>query len=506
MTGTGDLVVGLDCSTQSTKAIAWTREGESVAEGRAPIPMSTPRAGWVEQNVEDWWSAALAALADVTAAIDPNRIAGLAISNQRETVALVDCDLRAIRPAMVWLDERARDEVPLLSDAVGGERMHAITGKPPDLTPVVYRLSWLRHHAPTELDGAAKILDVHGFMTGRLTGRAVASWTSADPFGVFDIEAKAWSAPILSHLKLDAARFADLERPGAIVGRIPGEVASVTGLAAGTPVYAAGGDGQCAGLGVNAVREGVVYLNLGTAIITGTWSATPRIDRSWRTMTSPNGEGYFLEGVQRAGAFFLNWFMDTFAGGLGDARAFTRLERQAASLPIGSDGVTVCPYLSGCMDPHWDPDARAAFLGLAPHHGLAHLYRASLEALTLESARCVAAMAAHGLSPKRIFAVGGGANSELWSQMFADATGLPLTKSRSLEASSLGAGMSAAVGAGWFPSFAEAASAMSTDGETRSPDRGARAAWSALAKRQANAYRSVNSQSVPPILWTGEGP
>ncbi len=492
MTGTGDLVVGLDCSTQSTKAIAWTREGQYVAEGRAPIPMSTPRVGWVEQDVEDWWSAALAALAEVTAAVDPNRIAGLAISNQRETVALVDCNLRATRPAMVWLDERARDEVKPLTDAFGGDRLHAITGKPPDLTPVVYRLSWLRHHAPTELDGAAKILDVHGFMTGRLTGRAVASWTSADPFGVFDIEAKAWSASILSHLELAAARFADLERPGAMVGRIRGEVASLTGLIAGTPVYAAGGDGQCAGLGVNAVREGVVYLNLGTAIVTGAWSATPRIGRYWRTMTSPNGKGYFLEGVQRAGAFFLNWFMDTFAGGRGDTGAFDQLEKQAASLRIGSDGVTVCPYLSGCMDPHWDPDARAAFLGLAPHHGLAHLYRASLEALTLESARCVAAMGVHGLSPRRILAVGGGANSDLWSQMLADATGLPLTKSRSLEASSLGAAISAAVGAGWFPGFAEAASAMSRDGETLPPDSGVRTQWTALLKRQANAYRSAS--------------
>ncbi len=493
MTAIGDLVVGLDSSTQSTKAIAWTRDGEAVAEGRASIPMSTPRAGWVEQDVEDWWSAARTTLTSLTATVDPARIAGLAISNQRETVALVDSALRATRPAMVWLDERARDEVKLLTGEFGGDRLHAITGKPPDLTPVVYRLSWLRRHAPAELDAAAGILDVHGFLTGRLTGRTVASWTSADPSGVFDIEARAWSVPILSHLRLDAERFAALEPPGALVGRVGGEAAKQTGLAAGTPVFAAGGDGQCAGLGVNAVREGVVYLNLGTAVVTGAWSASPRIGRFWRTMTSPDGHGYFLEGVQRAGAFFVNWFIDTFAGGRDDPGVFGRLEEQAASLPVGSDGVTVCPYLSGCMDPHWDADARAAFLDLAPHHGLAHLYRASLEALTLESARCIAAMAADGLSPERILAVGGGANSDLWSHMIADATGLPLTRSESLEASSLGAGMSAAVGAGWFEGFAEAASAMSREGGTHAPDRGARRQWSALLERQAKAYRGTGT-------------
>jgi xylulokinase len=168
---------------------------------------------------------------------------------------------------------------------------------------------------------------------------------------------------------------------------------------------------------------------------------------------------------------------------------FARLEAQAAALPVGAEGATACPYLAGCMDPHWDPSARAAFLGLAPHHGIGHLYRAVLEALTLESARCVAAMAAEGLAPQRIVAVGGGAASALWRRMIADATGLPLAVSGSLEASSLGAGMSAAVGAGWFAGFDEAAAAMSREGPTTAPDPAARAAWDALSARQAAAYR-----------------
>jgi xylulokinase len=484
-----DLVIGLDSSTQSTKAVAWTREGEAVAEGRAPIPLSSPRPGWAEQDVEDWWAAACAALKELTAQIDPTCVAGLAVSNQRETVALVDECLRAVRPAMVWLDERATGEVRTFSAAFGADRLHAITGKPVDVTPVVYRLAWLRTHEPAALDAARRILDVHGFLTGRLTGRPTASWTSADPFGVFDIAEKAWSAQVLKSLGLTADRFGALERPGARVGAVSEAAAAETGLAAGTPVFAGGGDGQCAGLGVNAVRPGVVYLNLGTAIITGAWSADPRIGKSWRTMTSPTGEGFFLEGCQRAGAFFVNWFIDAFAGGRDDAGVFARLEEQAAALPVGAEGVTVCPYLSGCMDPHWDPSARAAFLGLAPHHGIGHLYRAVLEALTLESARCVAAMAAEGLAPQRIVAVGGGAASALWRRMIADATGLPLAVSGSLEASSLGAGMSAAVGAGWFAGFDEAASAMSREGPTTAPDLAARSAWSVLSARQAAAYR-----------------
>ncbi|MGP1254840.1 MAG: xylulokinase [Kiloniellales bacterium] len=486
----GDLIIGLDSSTQSTKAVAWTRDGEAVAEGRAAIPMETPAPGFAEQDVEDWWRAACTALRALMAEVEATRIAGLAISNQRETVAFVDDDLQAVRPAIVWLDERAMDEIPLLTAALGADRLHATSGKPPDITPVVYRLSWLRRHEPSALE-AARILDVHGFLTGRLTGHPTASWTSADPFGLFDIQAKTWSAPILAQLGLASDRFAELARPGTQIGCVGAEAAGATGLARGTPVFAAGGDGQCAGLGVNAVRPGLVYLNLGTAIITGGWSPTPRIGRAWRTMTSPTGEGYFLEGCQRAGAFFINWFVDGFAGGRDDPGVFARLEAAAAALPVGSEGVVVCPYLSGVMDPHWNPQARAGFLGLSASHGIGHLYRASLEAMTLESARCVAAMADDGLTPQRILAVGGGANSALWIQMIADATGLPIDLSESLEASSLGAAMSAAVGLGWFADFGEAADIMSRTGATVMPNRSARAAWDALSVRQAAAYRAT---------------
>lgn len=483
-----DIVLGIDSSTQSTKAIAWTRDGEALCEGRADIPMSQPASGRVEQDVEDWWDTACDATRTVTDKIDPARIAGIAISNQRETVGFLDAQGRGSRPAIVWLDERAADEIELLTAELGAEQLHKTTGKPADLTPVIYRLSWLKRHHPEDLRNASKIVDVHAFLSGRLTGRSVASWTSADPFGIFDIVRKQWVQSYLDHLQLTSDQFGEIEAPGALIHTVNETAADVTGLKVGTPVYAAGGDGQCAGLGVNAVRSGVIYLNLGTAIITGAWSKEPAISKYWRTMTSPSGEGYFVEGVQRAGAFFINWFVDTFCGGRDDPTVFDRLEGLASKIPIGAEGLVMCPYLTGCMDPHWDPDARANFIGLGPMHSQGHLYRAALEALTLEIARGITAMKSNAIAAERIIVVGGGANSNLWSKMIADATGLPLTKSKSLEASALGAGISAAVGAGWYSSFDEAAIAMSSEGETIEPDASVAKNWSELSIRQAAAY------------------
>ncbi len=487
--GPDELVIGLDSSTQSTKAVAWTRTGDVASEGRAALAMTSPHPGWAEQDPEDWWRTACAALSAATRGLDLAQIRALAISNQRETSGYLDASGTPVRPGIVWLDERGRSELPRLSAGLGAATLHRITGKPFDLTPTLSRLAWLQRHEPEAMARTAHVLDVQGYLVRRLTGRTVTSWTSADPFGIFDITAKAWSAPILAELNLPAEKLASLQAPGSLAGLVTPEAAAATGLPPGLPVILAGGDGQCAGLGVNAMGAGAVYLNLGTALITGMWAPEPRISNYWRTMVSPTGEGYFLEGVQRAGAFLLNWLIDTFAGGRADPGVFARLDAEAARIPLGSEGVTVSPYLSGCMDPHWDPDARMAILGLAPHHGPAHVYRAALEALTLESARAIAAMRAEGLAPARIIAVGGGALNHLWTQMFADATGLPVTRGISPEASSLGAAISAAKGIGWYPDFATAAAAMTRTAETVTPDPAAASAWTTLSTRQARTYR-----------------
>lgn len=489
-----DIIIGLDSSTQSTKAVAWNCEGKSLAVGRHAIPLSTPQQGWFEQDVEDWWSAACIALREVTEQIDPRRVAGMAISNQRETVAFIDDTGKAIRPGIVWLDERAVEELDFLRDKIGEESLHNISGKPVDITPVLYRLSWFRRHQPDVLDNSTMILDVHGFLSGRLTGVCSSSWTSADPFGIFDISTKNWSSRLLNEIGLSSSKFARLARPGTIIGHVTDDSAAATGLCEGTPLIAAGGDGQCAGLGVNGAREGVIYLNLGTAVITGAWSATPRIGLNWRTMTSPTGEGYFLEGCQRAGAFLINWFVNNFAGGQDNPDIFLQLEAEAKRLPVGSEGVTVCPYLSGCMDPHWDSTAKATITGLTPNCGRGHIYRALLEAIAVESARTVEAMQSSGMSVNKIVAVGGGGNSKLWTSMFADATGLPLHVSRSLEASSLGAAISAAVGLNWYDNFNSAASKMSSEGPAINPKPEMSLAWKEMSKRQVKVYESNQNQ------------
>lgn len=457
------LVIGLDSSTQSTKAIAWDASGRAVAEGRADIPLSNPALDWYEQEPEDWWTAALKAIADCTRQIDAERVQGIAISNQRETLGFIGHDGRAVRPAIVWLDERARDEVATFSDAFGAENTHRITGRVPDVIPCLYRFAWIKAHEPAVWRDTACFVDVQAFLVQRFCGGDFRTgWTSADPMGIFDLKEKCWSAPILEALELDVARLPTTHAPGTRLGELLADVAERCGLPAGTPFFAAGGDGQCAGLGTDCTMPGRAYINLGTAIVSGMWSAEYRYDRYWRTEIAAHGEGYILENCLRSGAFLIDWFVTQFvAHGKADASVFDRLEKAALALPIGSDGLLVQPYFSGSMDPHWDSSARGVILGLGGSHKVAHVYRALIESITIDQAmRSEDMEAAAGQRIEHFVAVGGGANSPLWRQMLADATGRAVHVSETVEASALGAGMTAAAGAGWFPTIAAAASAM----------------------------------------------
>lgn len=454
-----DVVIGIDSSTQSTKALAFDASGAILAQGTAPIDMTRPGPDRYEQDARDWWGSLCAALPGIFGTIAPERVAALAIANQRETMVCVDAAGVPLRPALLWLDERARDQLGPLAAALGAQTIHRITGKPVDLTPAVGRIAWLRDNEPGTYAATATFADVGSYLVRALTGTLRTSWAGADPSGVFDIERRVWSEPILRELRLTAERFPATSAPGTLLGVVTAEASRQTGLLAGTPVIAGAGDGQSSGLGTNCVAPGRAYVNLGTAIVSGVWSAQYAWAPEWRTLTAANGSGYILETVQRSGAFLINWFGQTFGRAAG-TDGLAALERGASAIPIGSDGLLVLPYFSGCMNPHWDPDARGCFIGLTGSHTSDHVYRAILEGLTLETARAAAAMEAAGVVIDEFVAIGGGAKSALWVQMLADATNRPVEICETVEASALGAAMIAAYGAGWFASIPAAAASM----------------------------------------------
>jgi sugar (pentulose or hexulose) kinase len=492
-----DLVVGIDSSTSATKAIAWSAEGAQIAQGRAPIALANPAPGYFEQDPAEWWGSTAAALRTLTASVDPARIAGVAISNQRETFSIFTEDGEALRPGMVWLDDRARAQERRFGAAFGAERVHAISGKPLDVIPCLYRIIWLKENEPELFARAARIAEVHGYLCFRLTGRWATSTASADPTGMLDMRRLDWSDDILAAAGIPLDRLLPVISPGALIGEVTDGAAAATGLLSGTPVFAGGGDGQCAGTGVAALQRGRAYINLGTALVSGTYSPDYAYDPAFRTEIAIADSGYIFETCVRSGTFLLDWLAREMFGmdPAQQAETHASLEAQAAASPIGAGGVLLLPYWQGCMTPHWDSGARGVVAGLSGSTKKGDIYRAVLEGLALDQAHAATrAAAVTGTPVDHYVAMGGGAASDLWMQILADATACPVRRSTANEASSLGAAMAAAKGAGWFPSLAEASTAMaSATVRTFEPDGQRASAYAELRDIYTDLWPALSS-------------
>ncbi len=316
------LVISIDSSTTACKAIAWDAQGRAVAEGRAAYSMLRPQTGWAEQDAEDWWTSACAALRQCASRIDVARVEALGITHQRESFVPVDSTGRPLRNAILWLDERSRAQLEWLQQTFGADALHELTGKPPSMTQSLPKIVWLIQNEPEIVAAAGKFLDAHAFLTMRLTGEWRTSLASADPMGLIDMRAGRWAVDLIDELGLRRDQFVETAPPGSVIGHITADAAAATGLPQGLPVIAGAGDGQCAGLGANALGDGRAYLNMGTGIASGMLSETYRADRAFRTLTAPIAGAYFLEHILRGGVFTVSWFVEQFAADLRrDARS-----------------------------------------------------------------------------------------------------------------------------------------------------------------------------------------
>lgn len=451
-----DVVIGIDASTTAVKAIAFTRDGEELFQAREPYPLSNPRPGHFEQDAEDWWTALLGALSKVAEAVGASRVAAISIAHQRETFTLIDHAGKPLIPAILWLDERARPQVVRLSAELGREAIRDWSGKPPDPTPALYAVAWLAEHRPQALDDAAALVDVHGFLVHRLTGRLATSTASADPLGLLDVKTSTWHPGLVAAAGLRQDQLPELVAPGAICGGLAESAARLTGLKAGTPIVAGAGDGQAMGLGMGVCGEGKNYLSLGSGVVSGCYSGKVKTSDTFRTLVSPTGSGFMLETVLRSGMQLVDWIVRT--TGSPSAAA---LEKAAVDVAAGSEGLLVMPYWAGVMSPYWDGAARGAIVGLSLDHRPEHLFRAVLEGIAFEQAVASEAMEAQaGGRPAAMIAAGGGTNSALLMRIMASVLERPLSVSPVNEAAALGAAMLAASAAGWFASPEAAAEAM----------------------------------------------
>jgi xylulokinase len=435
-----DLVVAVDTSTTAAKAIVQDATGTVVARAARPLRTRQPRASWHEQDVEDWWTATRDAVADAVAALDdPARVGAVCLTHQRESFVCLDLAGRPLRPAILWLDARAHEEIAEL----GSRSVHELSGKPPDTTPAIYKLAWLARHEPATLRDAAMVGDVHAYLAWRLTGRWATSDGSADTLGLFDLRRMTWSPELLALAGLRPEQMPELVPVGERVADLTPDVAAALGLPGPVPLVSGIGDGQAAGIGLGATTPGVAYLNLGTSMVLGVQSDTYRWDPAFRTLAGVRPGLYTLETVLNAAAYVATWCREQFGGQVADGvagPAGAELEAAAAALPPGAEGLLTVPYWNAAQTPYWDPRARGVTVGWHGRHTPAHLYRSILEGVGFELRLHLERLEAVTGEPIRtIRVVGGGSRSPLWVQIVADVTGRPIRVCADEEWSAAGA-------------------------------------------------------------------
>ena len=491
------LVIAIDSSTTTTKAIVVDAEGGVLAQGRQEIDLLAPQQGFGEHDPRQWWTSTRDAVGRALAQLsaqDRGRISAFGITHQRESFAPFTADGTPLRNGILWLDIRAADQIL----RHGTPQIHELSGKPADVTPALYKMAWLKEHEPDSLSAAAKVTTVSGYLTFCLTGQWVDSTACADSLGLFNIAELDYDDSLLGIAGVRREQMAELVQPGQVLGQLKPELAREWGIP-GIPIIAGCGDGQAAGIGAAAISPGIVFLNMGTAVVAGVPSAEYRYARLFRTEAAGVPGTYVLELVQNSGAYLAGWFRRAFGRPELAGAPDPELEALAAARTPGSGGLVTMPYWGAVQSPHWDPIARGGVVGWRGTHGRGSMYRSILEGTSLEMARSLRELeAVTGVELTEIRGMGGGMRSPLWRQIMTDAIGLPITSCAQEEVSALGAAViaMAAIGVHGQGDVAAAAARMCHFTDVTEPDPANHEIYTELSAIQDRLYEDLRQTNA----------
>jgi xylulokinase len=460
-------IVGIDVGTTGVKALALSPRGEVLARAEGSYPLSRPAPGWSEQDPDDWWRASEAALAG----LDVRQPVGIGLSGQMHGLVLLDEHRRVLRPAILWNDQRTAAECARIEERIGLKRLIELTGNRALTGFTAPKLLWVRRHEPDVYARIAHVLLPKDYVRLRLTGQLATDVADASGTLLFDVARRRWSAEVLEALELTPKWFPDVHESPAVSGATPD----------GVPVAAGAGDQAAAALGVGIDAPGRVSVVLGTSGVV--FAALPRYqaDPQARVHAFCHAvpDTWHAMGVMLSAGGALRWFRET----LAPAASFEDLSAEAEWSPPGAGGVLFLPYLTGERTPHADPDARAAFTGLAAEHGRGDIVRAVLEGVAYGLRDALELLRELGVTPEAARASGGGARSGLWLRIVASVLGLPVERTESEEGSAYGAALLGGVAGGVFADPHEAVASCVRVVDRVEPDAASHDAYEAGYRR-----------------------
>ena len=460
------LLLGADIGSSSCKVVLIDAAGTFLANSRVPYEPQQTQPGWMEQDPEVWYRAFCAAIKDCLrgqSSDAPKRIQALSVCGPAHTVVLLDSSGKPLRPAILWSDLRSIPQARWLEEQQG-DFIFDVSQQPVNPSWTLCQLLWVKQNEPDIWNRLHRIVIHKDYITYRLTG----VWNT-DPYDaqgtqLFDARLPGWSTELCGLLELTDTALPPVRAAVCTAGTVTEQAAADTGLPTGLSVAVGSGDSVVEALGAGVVAPGQAVLKLATSGVIGVATDGPKPSR--RTMTYPylTPSGWYTICATSSGAASALWF----SHGFGEEEDnFATIEKMAASVVPGSEGLLFHPYLRGERAPHWDPRLRGDFVGVTADHGKAHFARAVLEGVAFSLRDCREMLSELSIPIDDYRLLGGGARSSLWSQIVADVFDCDLLRIP-VDAAAFGAALLAGVTAGVYSDI-EAAAAVHMNGEVVRP-------------------------------------
>ena len=490
-----EILAGVDVGTTGARCMLFDPRGKRIGGHYCEYGADYPKPGWVEQDasllIEKTMEACRGAVTE--SGVQPSDIAAIGFSSQRSVTCPVDSEGDLVRPMISWQDARTAAEVEDMKSLIDAGEYYELSGLPMGTTWLITKLLWMRKNEPELYDKTHKFIQNQDLIL-KAFGADDFHTDVCDMafYGVWDIKNVEWNTRLLDLFDVSADMFGSPTLPGTRVGEIPAAVAEKTGFAPGTPICMGAGDQNCGVVGMGAIEPGMGTVTLGTAglAILCTGQPVPGFGGMMVTNHAVSGR-WEVEGLSNAAASSYRWFRDSIG-----AVEYEQLNELASGAVPGSKGLLFLPYLATAATPHWNADARAAFIGLSLAHGREELTRAVMEGVAFEIRDMIQQWLERNMDVKALRIGGGATRSPLWNQIQADVYGIPVQTVEETESTVLGAAILAGVGAGLFNSIEEGVENMVRAGGEIEPNRENHELYQDLYQAFTRAYQGLDKEGA----------
>ena len=478
------MIVGIDIGTQSLKVVVTDDDLNVFGEAATAYQPSFPIPGWAEQDPAVWEKALAPTIARAlsNANVQTGDVSAIGIGGQLDGCVPVDNHGNATHPCIIWMDRRAEEQIIGLPV----EEIQERTGVNLDSTHLAAKIRWLKENTGETGQGSRYHVPV-SYLIQRLTGIHVVDHAHASTSMLYSLNNRMYDPWLLDLFDIGEHELPSIADATDIAGSLTREGARLTGLSEGTLMAVGTGDDFSTPLGAGISRPGRVTCVLGTAEVVGALHDKPIIDNKGLVETHAYvGGGFFIENPGWLSGGALEWFRSTFR-----IDSFKELDALASDIPPGAGGVTFLPGLSGTMSPKWVASARGCFYGLTPACETGHMARAMLEGTAFAMRDVIERLMAMGVESRSILVLGGGAKSQVWAQVRADLTGLPVDIPTITDTAPIGSAILAAVAASIQPDLISATNKVGDTRLTIEPNHSLKASYDVAYESYQKLFHSL---------------